>query len=79
MASGKEEEGKAWEDMTLDERLEGLGFEKGTESERVMAALDAFSDTLQVIEEIEEIAKAATDPSENQNVIDAIVALLKEE
>jgi hypothetical protein len=77
--SSKEPEGKAWEDMTLDEKLEGLGFDEGSREARMGLALDAFSDTLQVIEEIEEIAKAASDPSENQNVVDAIVALLKEE
>lgn len=75
MSKETETEGKAWDDMTLDERLEGLGFETGTQAEKIMAALDAFSDTLEVIEEIEEIAKS---DDEAGVVVSAIVALLKE-
>jgi hypothetical protein len=73
-------EEKAWEELNIREKLEALGFDDSGDFDKTLhEALDAFSDTLTVVEEIDALAKSAqADKAEAPNVVDQIAKLLGE-
>lgn len=72
-------DGTLWEDLSVEEKLEALGFEGKKTDEVLSEALDAFMETVSVIEDVEALAKSAqADLAEAKSVIDQIVKLVGE-